>query len=226
MAVGPTSVLPVDLFFRYIVNILRYFRLKAVSSKLIDSNRQPNSDRRRTGVDFDLQPTLKGNLIELRPLRPQDFDALFSAASDPRIWEQHPESDRYQREVFQKFFDGALESKGAFTIIERKSGRIIGSSRYCNLDQTNREVEVGWTFLEREFWGGTYNRELKELMLEHAFRFVDRVVFVVGEQNVRSQKALAKIGASFLKKAQLPAADGTVRTNVVFVITAKSYRGG
>jgi N-acetyltransferase len=181
-------------------------------------------------VDFDLQPTLKGELIEqgelieLRPLRPQDFDALFSAASDPQIWEQHPESDRYQRKVFQKFFDGALESKGAFVIIERKSGRIIGSSRYCNLNLTNREVEVGWTFLEREFWGGIYNRELKRLMLDHAFRFVDRVLFVVGEQNIRSQKALAKIGASFLKKAQLSAADGTIKTNVVFVITAKSYR--
>jgi len=175
-------------------------------------------------VDFDLQPILKGKLVELRPLRPQYFDALFSAASDPKIWEQHPESDRYQREVFQKFFDGALESKGAFAIIERKSGRIIGSSRYCNLDLTNREVEVGWTFLEREFWGGTYNRELKQLMLDHAFRFVDRVLFVVGEQNIRSQKALAKIGASFLKKVQLPAGNRILKTNIVFVITAKSYR--
>ena len=172
-------------------------------------------------VDFDLQPTLKGELIELRPLRAQDFDALFSAASDPKIWEQHPESDRYQREVFQRFFDGALESKGAFAIIERKSGRIIGSSRYCNLDLTNPEVEVGWTFLEREFWGGTYNRELKRLMLDHAFKFVDRVLFVVGEQNFRSQKALAKIGASFLKKVQLPADGGTIKTNVVFAITAR-----
>ncbi|PYM04141.1 MAG: GNAT family N-acetyltransferase [Verrucomicrobia bacterium] len=195
-----------------------------MSPKLIKNNRQSGLDRRRTGVDFDLQPTLKGDLIELRPLGPQDFDALFSAASDPKIWKQHPESDRYQREVFQRFFDGALESKGAFAIIERKSGRIIGSSRYCNLDLANREVEVGWTFLEREFWGGIYNRELKQLMLEHAFRFVDRVVFVVGEQNFRSQKALAKIGASFLKKTQLPGDDGTIKTNLVFAITAKSYR--
>ena len=175
-------------------------------------------------MDFDLQPTLKGELIELRPLEAQDFAALFSAASDPKIWEQHPESDRYRREVFQKFFDGALESKGAFAIIERKSGRIIGSSRYCNLDLTKREVEVGWTFLEREFWGGTHNHELKRLMLDHAFRFVDRVLFVVGEKNVRSQKALEKIGASFLKKTQLPADDGTIKRNFVFVITAKSYR--
>src|SRR5438094_10589904 len=181
--------------------------------------------RRRTEVDFDLQPILKGELIELRPLRPQDFDALFSAASDPKIWEQHPESDRYRREVFQKFFDGALESKGAFAIIERKSSRIIGSSRYCNLDLTKREVEVGWTFLEREFWGGTYNRELKRLMLDHAFRFVDRVLFVVGEKNLRSQKALEKIGARFLKQKHLPARDGSMARNLVFAISREPHQG-
>lgn len=172
---------------------------------------------------IDLQPTLTGDLIELRSLRPDDFDALFFAASDPLIWEQHPESDRYQREVFQKYFDGALESKGAFAIIERKSGRIIGSSRYCNLDLTKREVEVGWTFLERRFWGGTYNRELKRLMLDHAFRFVDRVVFVVGDRNFRSQKALEKIGARFLKKKELPVRDGTLAPNLVFAMTRQSY---
>src|SRR6267143_571140 len=148
-----------------------------------------------------------------------DFDKLFAAASDPLIWEQHPENDRFQREVFQKYFDGAMESKGAFAIIERASGRIIGSSRYCNLDPAENEVEIGWTFLERAFWGGSYNRELKSLMLDHAFRFVDRVLFVVGENNIRSQKALEKIGAKFLKKAQVPAPDGTLTPNLVFVIT-------
>ena len=170
-------------------------------------------------MEFDLQPTLRGELIELRPLRPDDFDALFSVASDPLIWEQHPESDRYQRDVFQKYFDGALESKGAFAIIERESGRIIGSSRYCNLNPGNSEVEIGWTFLERKFWGGSYNRELKKLMLDHAFQFVDRVVFVVGEKNLRSQKALEKIGARFLKKKHVPARDGTLVPNLVFLIT-------
>jgi RimJ/RimL family protein N-acetyltransferase len=169
-------------------------------------------------VEFDLQPTLKGKLIEIRPLTLNDFDALFEAASDPIIWEQHPESDRYKREIFQKFFDEAINSNGAFAIIERKSGRIIGSSRYCNLNSTEREVEIGWTFLERAFWGGSYNRELKSLMLDHAFRFVDRVLFVVGENNVRSQKALGKIGARFLRRAELPAPDGTMRPNLIFVI--------
>jgi RimJ/RimL family protein N-acetyltransferase len=171
---------------------------------------------------IDLQPTLEGDLIQLRPLRPDDFDALFSAASDPLIWEQHPENDRYQRNVFQKYFDGAIQSKGAFAIIDRKSRRMIGSSRYCNLDRENSEVEIGWTFLERKFWGGSYNRELKRLMLDHAFRFVDRVLFVVGEKNLRSQKALEKIGARFLKKKHVPARDGTLVPNLVFVISHQS----
>jgi RimJ/RimL family protein N-acetyltransferase len=172
-------------------------------------------------VEFDLQPTLKGDLIEIRPLTREDFDELFAAASDPLIWEQHPENDRYKRRVFQRYFDGAIESKGAFAIIERKSGRIIGSSRYCHLNSVEGEVEIGWTFLERPFWGGEYNRELKALMLDHAFRFVDRVVFVVGEKNFRSQKALQKIGARFQKKVQLQAADGSITPNVVFVIDRK-----
>ncbi len=170
-------------------------------------------------MEFDLQPTLKGDLIEIRPLAQEDFDALFKAASDPLIWEQHPENDRYQKAVFARFFDGAIESKGAFVVIERKSDRIIGSSRYCNLNPAEREVEIGWTFLERAFWGGSYNAELKSLMLEHAFRFVDRVVFVVGENNLRSQKALEKIGAKLLTKVQRPARDGGVSLHLLFVIT-------
>ena len=174
-------------------------------------------------VKFDLQPTLRGELLKLRPLTRDDFDALFTAARDPLIWKQHPESDRYQRDVFQRYFESAIESKGAFAIIERKSGRIIGSSRYCNLNAEAGEVEIGWTFLERAFWGGRYNRELKSLMLGHAFRFVDRVLFVVGESNLRSQKALAKIGATFLRRAQHRAADDSFASKVIFEIKRSDW---
>ena len=170
-------------------------------------------------MQFELQPTLQGNLLLVRPLRTDDFDALCEAASDPLIWELHPEKDRYKRGVFQRFFDGAIESKGAFAVIERKSGRIIGSSRYYNLDATQSEIEIGWTFLERRFWGGQYNGELKALMLEHAFRFVDRVVFAVGEDNLRSQRALQKIGARLLRKTERPARDGSMVPHLVFAIT-------
>lgn len=167
---------------------------------------------------FELQPTLTGELLELRPLRRDDFAAVFAAASDPLIWEQHPESDRYQREVFQRFFDGAMESGGAFAIVERRTGRIIGSSRYCALKPAESEVEIGWTFLERAYWGGRYNGELKRLMLDHAFRFVQRVVFVVGTNNLRSQKALQKIGARFLREDVGTLPDGRLRANVIFAL--------
>jgi RimJ/RimL family protein N-acetyltransferase len=170
-------------------------------------------------VTFNLQPALHGTLIEVRPLRPDDFDALFAAASDPLIWEQHPEKDRYERNVFRQFFDGAIESGGAFAVIERGTGRIIGSSRYWNLKQEESEVEIGWTFLERAFWGGRYNGELKSLMIEHAFQFVDRVVFVIGEDNVRSQQAVRKIGAEFVSAIERPAPDGSMRRNVIFAMT-------
>ena len=170
-------------------------------------------------MSFELQPTLTGTLIELRPLKTADFDELFRAAGDPLIWEQHPENTRYKKEVFQAYFDSAIESKGAFVVVDRKSGKIIGSSRYCALKPEESEVEVGYTFLERAYWGGEYNREMKQLMLDHAFKFVKRVVFVVGDTNFRSQKALEKIGARFWKNAEWKSHDGSVRKTVLYQIT-------
>ena len=144
---------------------------------------------------FDLQPHLKGELIELRPLTPNDWDELFAVASDSLIWEQHPERDRYKEDVFRIFFKEALESGGAFVIIDRKTQRIIGSTRFYGYDPEKSEIEIGWTFLARKYWGGRYNAEMKRLLLNHAFKFVESVVFFVGEDNVRSQKAMEKVGA-------------------------------
>lgn len=169
---------------------------------------------------FDLQPTLRGDLLELRPLMAEDFEALFAAASDPLIWEQHPEKTRNTREVFQRFFAGALQSGGAFAVIDRKSGRMIGSSRYANLMPDGSEVEIGWTFLARSYWGGKYNAEMKALMLDHALKHVDRVVFKIGENNLRSRKAVEKIGAKFWKYAEEPAPDGS--KNLIFSIARAS----
>lgn len=146
-------------------------------------------------MPFDLQPSLRGALLELRPLRADDWDALYAAASDPLIWEQHPESDRYKEDVFRRYFQGALDSGGAFLILDAADGRVIGSSRYAGYDERASEIEIGWTFLVRSHWGGACNRELKQLMLRHAFQFVERVLFIVGPRNLRSQKALEKIGA-------------------------------
>jgi RimJ/RimL family protein N-acetyltransferase len=146
-------------------------------------------------LSFELQPNLKGELIELRPLTTDDWDDLFPVASDPLIWEQHPESDRYKKDVFKVFFKEALECGGAFVIIDPRTQQIIGSTRFYGYDPEKSEIEIGWTFLARGYWGGRYNWELKRLMLAHAFKFVEKVVFYVGENNIRSQKATEKIGA-------------------------------
>ena len=146
---------------------------------------------------FELQPHLVGELLELRPLRLEDWEALFAVAADPLIWEQHPARGRYQEEVFREFFQEALDSGGAFVVIDSKTQAVIGSSRYFGYDAEKSEIEIGWTFLARAYWGGEYNGEMKRLMLNHAFRFVDRVIFLIGPKNLRSQRAVEKIGAVF-----------------------------
>jgi N-acetyltransferase len=145
-------------------------------------------------MPFDLQPILEGKLLTLRPLRPADFQELYSVASDPLIWEQHPNSDRYQEAVFKDFFREALESGGALIAIDAKDGSVIGSSRFHGHNEEKIEIEIGWSFLARSHWGGKYNGEMKHLMLQHAFQFVNSVIFVIGMRNLRSQKAIEKIG--------------------------------
>ncbi len=170
----------------------------------------------------NLQPTLEGEQIILRPLAPEDFEALHAIASDPLIWEQHPARDRWQREVFQRFFDDALKEPtnngGALIVIDKSTGCVIGSSRYHGYHATKSEVEIGWTFLARSHWGGRYNSEMKRLMLDHAFTFVDRVIFLVGENNIRSQMAMERIGGvreGFVEKTDF---GGPVSRSIKFVI--------
>ena len=165
------------------------------SGRLGDRYSDLNSRRFVVPMAFDLQPTLKGELLELRPLATDDWEELFAVASDPLIWEQHPERDRYTEDVFKAFFKDALESGGAFVVIDCKTHRIIGSTRFHGYDREKSEIEIGWTFLARKYWGGRYNREMKQLMLAHAFKFVQSVVFLVGENNIRSQRATERIGA-------------------------------
>ncbi len=142
----------------------------------------------------DFQPTLTGDSVIIRPLRADDWPGMFEAASDPEIWKLHPASDRYQEPVFRAFFDTALASQMAFAFIDHASGALIGSSRYHGYDPALSEIEIGWTFLTRAFWGGKTNAEIKRLMLAHAFTFVETVIFWVGETNLRSRRAMEKIG--------------------------------
>jgi RimJ/RimL family protein N-acetyltransferase len=183
------------------------------------------NDEARLGVPemaFDLQPTLRGSRVELQPVCADDFAALYAVASDPKIWEQHPNPDRWTLPVFTEFFRGAMESKGALLAVDASDGRVIGSSRYRGYDAAKREVEIGFTFLARSHWGGAYNHEMKQLMLRHAFRFVDRVLFVIGAHNARSRRAVENIGATLA--AEKAGADG--RESVIYRITAAEFASG
>lgn len=168
---------------------------------------------------FDLQPTLKGKLVVLRPLAEGDFDRLFAVAGDALIWEQHPERERYKEDVFRKFFREGINSGGAFVVTDAADDQVIGSTRFHGYDEKASEVEIGWTFLTRSHWGGRYNREMKDLMLRHAFKFVDRVVFLIGPQNLRSRRAVEKIGATQIANR----VDGTGREVVAYELTRQTF---
>ncbi len=145
-------------------------------------------------LPFDFQPRLKGRLLELRPLARGDYRALYACARDPLIWEQHPQPDRWREPVFRDFFKARMASGGALLALDGSTGEVIGTSEFHDFEPEENQVEIGFTFLRRANWGGQYNGEMKQLMLDHAFRFVDSVLFNVGECNVRSQRAVEKIG--------------------------------
>jgi len=173
----------------------------------------------------DFQPTLVGPSITIRPISKDDWTDMFAAGSDPKIWKVHPVPDRYTEAGFRKFFDGAVDSKMGFAFVDRATGRIIGSSRYYGYEPELGEIEIGWTFLARSHWGGGANREVKRLMLDHAFTFVDTVIFWVGDQNWRSQGAMTKIGGIKREGLFTRTLSGE-RPYFIFEITKERYRQG
>jgi len=177
-------------------------------------------------TDPNLQPTLAGSVVTLRPMLPADWEGLFAAASDPAVWAGHVKRDRYKEEVFRPFFDGALSSKSALTIVDNTTGRIAGTSRYHAYKTDIQEIEIGWTFLARKYWGGKYNAEIKRLMLEHAFRFVKTVVFWVAEENTISRKAMQNIGGELRDGEFSKMDDGISYPYVVFEIDHQTFLNG
>jgi len=145
---------------------------------------------------FDWQPkNLKNELIQLIPLQKTDFEELYAVASDPLVWEQHPNKLRYQRDVFQNYFEGAVLSEGAFLIRDAETNEVVGSSRYYDYNEKENSILIGYTFIGRKFWGKGHNKALKKIMLDYAFEHIDKVYFHIGAFNIRSQKAIEKIGA-------------------------------
>ena len=181
---------------------------------------------------MDRQPVLEGERFALRPLRADDWDALYAVASDPAVWEQHPMQDRWRAEVFRDFFDDALTKGGALAIIDARDGTIIGSSRFQALkcaeddEEEQSSVEIGWTFLGPRYWGKGANREVKRLMLAHALESVERVDFRVGEANWRSRTALENIGARQTRRTDLSRYQGRRVLHLVYAISREDFAQG
>lgn len=174
---------------------------------------------------FNPQPTLADARVRLRPLRPDDFDALYAVASDPLVWEQHPNPTRYQRPVFQTFFDGALESGGAFLIEDVQTGQPIGSSRFYDYDEAQKSVLIGYSFLARSHWGGPTNRAVKTLLLDYAFAHgIEEVFFHVGAGNRRSQRAMEKLGARKVQEIEVAYHGERETRNYVYRIGRTEWR--
>lgn len=172
---------------------------------------------------MNIQPTLENENVKLLPLNQNDFEELFAVASDPLVWEQHPNKDRYKREVFENFFLGAMESGGAFKIIEKNTGEVAGSTRFYDYNAEDSSIFIGYTFYGTKFWGSKLNPQVKKLMLNYIFQFVDKVNFHVGKDNVRSQKAMEKLGAKKVDEVNVAYFGEPEKLNVVFEIRKTDY---
>jgi RimJ/RimL family protein N-acetyltransferase len=171
-------------------------------------------------MNFNSQPeNLQNELIKLVPLQVNDFEELYQVASDELIWEQHPNKMRFERAVFQNYFEGAIQSKGAFFIRDSSSNQPIGSTRFYDYDQNDSSVLIGYTFIGRQFWGKGYNKALKKLMLDYAFQFVDKVYFHIGAQNIRSQKAIEKIGATKVDEFEVEYYGEDSKLNFIYLMS-------
>lgn len=169
---------------------------------------------------MDLQPTLSNELVTLKPLLKEDFELLYKVASDKLLWEQHPNFDRYKKEVFEDFFQKAIESKGAFTIFDTITNEIIGSTRFYNYDEATKTIVIGYTFIDRKLWGTSYNASVKKVMIDYAFQFVEKIQFHVGETNFRSQKAVEKLGAI---KSGKTADDTSTKQNFIYILQKNNF---
>ncbi|MGZ3173431.1 MAG: GNAT family N-acetyltransferase [Croceibacterium sp.] len=176
---------------------------------------------------MDRQPVLEGERLLLRPLAPDDWDALYAVASDPAVWALHPAHDRWQEPVFRTFFADALANQGALVVIEKTSGEVVGSSRFQGYDPTDGgSVEIGWTFLAHRLWGTGCNAEMKRLMLSHALQSVERVLFRVGEDNVVSRGAMANIGGKLLDEVEVREMAGVRTIHVIYEIDRAGFASG
>ena len=174
-------------------------------------------------MTLNLQPVLENDSIILSPLQEIDFEELYKVASDPKIWEQHPNKDRWKKDVFRMFFEGAIQSKGAFKIIEKSTGKIIGSTRFYDYNEKEKSILIGYTFFPTKFWGKGINSDVKKIMLDYIFRYLDQVYFQIGINNIRSQIAIGRLGAKKIGEQEVHYFGEPPRMNYVFSLSKEEW---
>jgi RimJ/RimL family protein N-acetyltransferase len=174
-------------------------------------------------MTFNIQPVLENEKVILYPLKEEDFEDVFQAASDPKIWEQHPNKDRWKREVFRVFFDGALQSKGAFKIADKATGQIIGSTRFYDFSEDDDSILIGYTFYARPYWGKGFNHSVKNMMLNYIFQSVSKVYFHIGAENIRSQIAISRLGAIKISEEEITYFGEAPKLNFVYEINKETW---
>ena len=174
-------------------------------------------------MKFSIQPKLENDSLQLLPLAESDFERLFNVASDPEVWAMHPSKERYKRDVFQNFFKGALQSKGAFLIIDKETTAVLGSTRFYDYDENDESILIGYTFYGTKFWGKNINASVKKMMLDYIFQFVEKVIFHVGKENIRSQKAMERLGAEKIREEEIAYFGELPKTNVIFEIKKENW---
>ena len=174
-------------------------------------------------MNFTIQPVLENETVILFPLNNDDFEALHLSASNPEIWEQHPNKNRYKREVFANFFEGAMQSKGAFKVLDKRSNKIVGTTRFYGLDENERKILIGYTFYEKNCWGKGINQRVKRMMLDYIFNYISEVIFHVGASNIRSQIAMDRLGATKIEEQEVAYFGEETKLNFVYSITKNDW---
>ncbi len=173
---------------------------------------------------IDFQPYLKNSQVIAEPLQQSHFENLYKAASDPLIWEQHPNKNRWQLQAFENYFTGAIESGGALLVRDAQTNEVIGSSRYSDYISEINTVSIGYTFFIRSHWGKGFNHTLKQLMLDHIFQYVDTVRFYIGAGNKRSQISIERFGATKIGEEEIAYYGEPEKLNYVYAITKVEWK--
>lgn len=176
---------------------------------------------------------LEGRGVRLEPLRPHHREALLEAAAFPEIW-PWLSADLRAPDAMDRWIAEAqdAERRGtefAFAVVLRDGGRAVGSTRYLDVAAAHRGVEIGWTWYTPAVWGSAVNPEAKLLLLRHAFESwgAVRVCLKTDGQNLRSQAAIARLGAvregTLRQHRRRP--DGSWRDTATFSVVAREWPG-